>query len=46
MSQMPRHSFAKTTPLARDKSFEKGNFLNEDGFSFFNWKRGLGIQHI
>jgi hypothetical protein len=41
---MPRHSFAKTTPLTLDKSVEKGKFLNKGGFSFYYWKRGLGIQ--
>ena len=44
VSQMPRHFFAKTIPLARDKSVEKVNFLNKDRFLFFSWKRGLGIQ--
>jgi hypothetical protein len=42
---MPCHRFARTTPLARDKSVEKGKFLNKGVFSFYNWKRGLGIQH-
>jgi hypothetical protein len=27
-----------------DKSVEKGKFLNKGGFSFYNWKRGLGIH--
>jgi len=44
VSQIPRHSFAKTTPLAIDKSVEKGKFLNKGGFSFYSWKRELRIQ--
>jgi hypothetical protein len=42
---MPRQFFAKTTPLTLDKSVEKGKFLNKGGFSFYSWKRELGIQH-
>jgi hypothetical protein len=42
---MPCHRLARTTPLTRDKSVEKGKFLNQDRFQFYSWKRGLGIQH-
>jgi hypothetical protein len=42
---MTRYIFAKTTPLTRDESVEKGKFLNKNGFPFYGWKRGLGIQH-
>ena len=44
VSQMPRHFFAKTAHFARDKSVEKGKFLNKDRFPFYSWKRELRIQ--